>query len=66
MAKYQRLQVTREELEMLEQGYPPSEICEDWKDAATIIPGLAGNLLLIIDQIDFWFFEEGYGREHGR
>ena len=36
---------------MLEQGYLPSQVCDDWKDAATIIPGVAGNLLLIIDQL---------------
>ena len=60
MAKYQRLQITREELEKLEQGYPPCEVCKDWDDE-TVISGLAGNLLLIIEQIDFWFRVEGYG-----
>ena len=58
--KYQRLQVTREELEKLEQGYPVDEVCDEW-DYETVIQGLAGNLLLIIDQIDFWFREDGYG-----
>ena len=60
MAKYQRLQVTREQLEMLEQGYPPCEVTGAW-DFERVIQGLAGNLLLIIEQIDFWFRVEGYG-----
>ena len=60
MAKFQRLTVTREELDKLEQGYPEEEICNEW-DCEAVIQGLAGNLLLIIDQIDFWYREEGYG-----
>jgi hypothetical protein len=60
MAKYQRLQITREELLKLEQGYPPEEVCKDW-DCATVNEGLAGNLLLIIEQLDFILFEKGYG-----
>jgi len=60
MAKYQRLQVTREELEKLEQGYSPCAVCKEWDDGV-VIAGLAGNLLLLLEQIDFWFMDSGYG-----